>query len=114
MQIVGRPFDEAAVLRVGHAYECATGWRERRPSLTPDAPKEVLQEPAAATETVALDAETRRVLDAALARAGYPLTAAQRSMIDRVALQVLAAARRLPRDHGFADEPAATFHFPLE
>jgi aspartyl-tRNA(Asn)/glutamyl-tRNA(Gln) amidotransferase subunit A len=33
LQIVGRPFDEATVLRIGHAYERATSWRERRPQL---------------------------------------------------------------------------------
>jgi aspartyl-tRNA(Asn)/glutamyl-tRNA(Gln) amidotransferase subunit A len=33
MQIVGRPFDEATVLRVGSAYESATEWHERRPAL---------------------------------------------------------------------------------
>jgi aspartyl-tRNA(Asn)/glutamyl-tRNA(Gln) amidotransferase subunit A len=31
LQIVGRPFDEATVLRVGHAYEQATAWHRRRP-----------------------------------------------------------------------------------
>lgn len=31
IQIGGRPFDEATVLRVGHAYERATPWRDRRP-----------------------------------------------------------------------------------
>jgi aspartyl-tRNA(Asn)/glutamyl-tRNA(Gln) amidotransferase subunit A len=31
LQIVGRPFDEATVLRVGHAYEQATTWHRRRP-----------------------------------------------------------------------------------
>jgi aspartyl-tRNA(Asn)/glutamyl-tRNA(Gln) amidotransferase subunit A len=33
LQIVGRSFDEATVLRIGHAYERATPWRERRPAL---------------------------------------------------------------------------------
>jgi aspartyl-tRNA(Asn)/glutamyl-tRNA(Gln) amidotransferase subunit A len=33
LQIVGRPFDEASVLRVGHAYEQATDWHRRRPRL---------------------------------------------------------------------------------
>jgi aspartyl-tRNA(Asn)/glutamyl-tRNA(Gln) amidotransferase subunit A len=32
-QIVGRPFDEATVLRAGHAYEQAAGWSERRPPV---------------------------------------------------------------------------------
>ena len=31
-QIVGRPFDEATVLRAGHAYEQATDWHRRRPT----------------------------------------------------------------------------------
>ena len=33
MQIVGKPFDEAMVLRVAHAYEQATEWHTRRPPL---------------------------------------------------------------------------------
>jgi len=33
LQIVGRSFDEATVLRIGHVYERATSWRERRPQL---------------------------------------------------------------------------------
>lgn len=31
MQIAGLPFQDATVLRVGHAYERATPWRDRRP-----------------------------------------------------------------------------------
>ena len=33
LQIVGRHFDEATVLRIGHAYERATLWRKHRPPL---------------------------------------------------------------------------------
>ncbi len=33
LQIVGRPFDEATTLRLGHAYERATDWVARRPAL---------------------------------------------------------------------------------
>jgi aspartyl-tRNA(Asn)/glutamyl-tRNA(Gln) amidotransferase subunit A len=33
LQIVGRLFDEATVLRAGDAYEKATPWRDRRPTL---------------------------------------------------------------------------------
>jgi aspartyl-tRNA(Asn)/glutamyl-tRNA(Gln) amidotransferase subunit A len=32
-QIVGRPFDEETVLRLGHAYQGATDWHTRRPAL---------------------------------------------------------------------------------
>jgi aspartyl-tRNA(Asn)/glutamyl-tRNA(Gln) amidotransferase subunit A len=33
LQIAGRPFEEGTVLRVGHAYEQATPWHTRRPSV---------------------------------------------------------------------------------
>jgi aspartyl-tRNA(Asn)/glutamyl-tRNA(Gln) amidotransferase subunit A len=32
LQLAGRPFDEATVLRAGHAYEQGTEWHRRRPS----------------------------------------------------------------------------------
>jgi aspartyl-tRNA(Asn)/glutamyl-tRNA(Gln) amidotransferase subunit A len=32
-QLVGRPFDEATVLRLGHAYQRATDWHRRMPAL---------------------------------------------------------------------------------
>jgi len=33
LQVVGRPFAEATLLRLGHAYEQATDWHRRRPAL---------------------------------------------------------------------------------
>jgi aspartyl-tRNA(Asn)/glutamyl-tRNA(Gln) amidotransferase subunit A len=34
MQILGRPFDEETILRAAYAYEQATDWHKRKPSLT--------------------------------------------------------------------------------
>jgi aspartyl-tRNA(Asn)/glutamyl-tRNA(Gln) amidotransferase subunit A len=33
LQLAGRPFEEATVLRVGHVYEQATSWHARRPAV---------------------------------------------------------------------------------
>ncbi len=33
VQVIGRPFDEATILQVGHAWERATDWHRRRPEL---------------------------------------------------------------------------------
>ena len=33
LQVSGKPFDDALVLAVAHAYESATSWHERRPNL---------------------------------------------------------------------------------
>ena len=34
MQVVGKAFDEGTVLRVAHAYETSTEWKQRRPPLS--------------------------------------------------------------------------------
>src|SRR5262249_35780414 len=33
LQLVGRPFDEAGLLAIGHAYQQVTDWHRRRPAL---------------------------------------------------------------------------------
>lgn len=33
MQVMGRPYDEATVLRIGQNYETSTAWTQRRPAL---------------------------------------------------------------------------------
>jgi aspartyl-tRNA(Asn)/glutamyl-tRNA(Gln) amidotransferase subunit A len=33
LQLSGRAFEESLVLRVGHAYEQATSWHTRRPTM---------------------------------------------------------------------------------
>jgi aspartyl-tRNA(Asn)/glutamyl-tRNA(Gln) amidotransferase subunit A len=33
LQIAAKPFAEAVVLRIAHAYECATEWHTRHPDL---------------------------------------------------------------------------------
>ena len=47
LQIAGRLFDEATVLRAGDAYERATPWRQRRPALR----CATVREPRASPET---------------------------------------------------------------
>jgi aspartyl-tRNA(Asn)/glutamyl-tRNA(Gln) amidotransferase subunit A len=34
--LIGRPFDEATLLRVGDAYQRLTDWHTRRPPLDPE------------------------------------------------------------------------------
>ena len=37
-QIVGKPFDEAGVMRVGHAFEQATDFHRQRPAIAAPLP----------------------------------------------------------------------------
>src|SRR6516225_899238 len=59
MQIVGRPFDDATVLRVAHAYEKATQWRQRRPQLDPGAKFSTGLPPLPDPESAQIDAPIR-------------------------------------------------------
>ena len=111
MQIVGRPFDEATVLRTAHAYEAATPWRDRRPALvegTPPVPVGPAPEQPAGE---GVDRSMRDFVDAMLARAGLSPSDAVRDAACAAAPAVLDAMGSLPRDHAFSDEPASVFGF---
>ncbi|PYN24627.1 MAG: Asp-tRNA(Asn)/Glu-tRNA(Gln) amidotransferase GatCAB subunit A [Candidatus Rokuibacteriota bacterium] len=113
MQIVGRPFGETTILRVGHAYERATEWHPRRPPLVhgataPDVtPPPVLSEPRDR-----VDAETRDLCVKAARRAGLQLDDLMLAQLLEGAPYALGMARRLRRDHDPHHEPATVFSFP--
>ncbi len=111
LQIVGRPFDEATVLRAAHAYEKATAWRKRRPVLDPDARFSTVVPPTPAPEPVS-DPATRDRVVAACRRAGLSLNADQIAMICAAAPYVAAMTQRLRRERDFREEPANIFQFP--
>ena len=113
MQILGRPFGEETILRIGHAYERATEWHTRRPNLVPGAsapevtPPPVLSEPADR-----VDPETRDLCAKAARRAGLQLDDLMLAQLLEGAPYALEMVRRLRRDHDLAHEPANVFSFP--
>jgi len=113
MQLAGRPFDEVTVFRVGHAYEKATQWRARRPSLEPGNTAPALTAPAPEAITLAdLDPEMRNIIEAGIARAELKLTETQRRLLYCIAPTVIAAANRIPGDRPRGDELGSTFSCP--
>jgi aspartyl-tRNA(Asn)/glutamyl-tRNA(Gln) amidotransferase subunit A len=95
MQIAGRPFDDATVLRVAHAYEKATQWRAQRPQLDPD------RQFSTARDRVAM----------ACRAAGLTLTDRQFEMACAAAPYVIAMTGRLYRERAYTEEPANVFQF---
>ena len=92
MQLAGRRFDEAAVLRAGHAYERAAGSRSRRP--VPQAPR--LSNPASAIAADAEpDAAALSFVEQALHAQGVRPTGPQLRQACAVLPHALAAARRV-------------------
>ncbi|MEC8198979.1 MAG: amidase, partial [Pseudomonadota bacterium] len=110
MQIVGKPFDDAAVLQAGDAYERATSWRSQRPQLDPNGAVQPAPQPAPDEPSNAVAATRQRVADAVSA-AGLPLNEAQLDQINAAAPYVAEMVGRINRDRSFANEPANTFSF---
>ncbi len=112
MQVIGRPFDEATVLRAGHAYQQATDWHTRHPQLSPGAPQPQLNpggnEPVAAD----LDAKTRDFVLRTAARAGLRLDDRQSAILLETAPFALAMAERIRKPRDRMAEPALVFRFP--
>jgi aspartyl-tRNA(Asn)/glutamyl-tRNA(Gln) amidotransferase subunit A len=113
MQVLGRPFDDATVLRVGHAYEQATDWRRRHPQLREGAEVPVVTPPAVLAGTAdQTDAATREACVYAAQRAGLRLNDEQFAQLLESAPYALSMVQRLRRDHRYANEPANVFRFP--
>jgi aspartyl-tRNA(Asn)/glutamyl-tRNA(Gln) amidotransferase subunit A len=112
MQIVGRPFDDATVLRVAHAYEKATAWRARRPRLDPEASFSTAPPPLPDPEPAQIDAATRDRVAIACRAAGLTLTERQFELACAAAPYVMAMTDRLYRERSYTEEPANVFQFP--
>ncbi len=112
MQIIGRPFNEATVLRAGHAYQQATDWHTRHPQLAPGTPQPKVSpkgnEPVAAD----LDAKTRDFVLRTAERAGFKLNDVQTTILLETAPFALAMAERIRKPRERMEEPSLVFRFP--
>ena len=109
MQVAGRPFDDATVLRVAHAYEMATPWRSRRPVLDPDAVFSAEQPPVPEPAKATISQARRDEIAAICKRAGLTLNDRVFEQLCATAPHVEAMVARLWRDAEFYDEPSNIF-----
>ena len=111
MQVVGRPFDDATVLRVAHAYEAATPWRARRPALEPDAEVSTELPPIPDPAQSEISAARCDEIAAGCRRAGLTLSERHFQQLCATAPYVEAMVGRLRRDPEFHEEPASIVSF---
>jgi Asp-tRNA(Asn)/Glu-tRNA(Gln) amidotransferase A subunit family amidase len=110
MQVLGRPFGEETVLRVGHAYEQATEWHRKHPPLAAGAnAPAVAPPPVLSGSAEPTDAETRDLCAVAAKRAGLTLDEQGFAQLLEGAPYALGMVKRLRRDHGFDHAPANVF-----
>ena len=99
LQIAGRPHEDALVLRVGHAYEMATGFFKREPDLKPGAAPAALDPKPWRPDTSQVEPAVRAFAENAAMRAGLRLAPEQMEELVAVAPWAIAMAKRLRRDH---------------
>jgi aspartyl-tRNA(Asn)/glutamyl-tRNA(Gln) amidotransferase subunit A len=112
MQLMGRPFGEAAVLRLGHAWERASGTRSRRPRLVPGAEQPKITPAHHEPGRPELDAPRIGLVLAMAERCGLRLTDRQTAILLEAAPYALAMADRVRRRHAREVEPANMFRVP--
>jgi len=109
LQIAGRPFEDATVLRIGHAYEQASGWFARHPALTPYAAAEPIDTRVEDVTIADVDPALLDHVRSAVRHAGLELDATALALLCESAPHALAMARSVPRDLPAAAETAAVF-----
>jgi aspartyl-tRNA(Asn)/glutamyl-tRNA(Gln) amidotransferase subunit A len=113
MQILGRPFGEPTILKVGHAYERATEWHTRRPRLVRGgAAPHVVPPPVLSGTADQADGATRDRCVRAARRAGLALDDVMLAQLLEGAPYALGMVQRLRRDHDLHHEPANVFSVP--
>ncbi len=110
MQITAKPFDEATVFRIGHAYERATPWRARRPSVPTTPVRDAPVNQAAPTPSEA----ARATYGAMAERAALGLDAARLAQLCEAMPHLEGMAAQLPRTLPFGAEPSLSVVFPGE
>jgi aspartyl-tRNA(Asn)/glutamyl-tRNA(Gln) amidotransferase subunit A len=110
MQLIGRAFDDAGVLRAGHAYQQATDWHTRHPHLLAGAAKPAVtstgNEPKAAPD---LDAATRDFVLRTARQAGLRLNDYQSTILLEGAPYALEMAQRMRKARDRLEPPALSW-----
>jgi aspartyl-tRNA(Asn)/glutamyl-tRNA(Gln) amidotransferase subunit A len=111
IQFAGRPFDDAGVLGIAHAYEQATNWGlQRKPDLSSHAPPSPIAAPPRRS-TTGLDPGIVSLCERAARSAGLQLADAQLAVLCGAAPHLLEMEQRVGRATGSA-EPASIFFVP--
>ncbi len=109
MQIAGRPFEDATVLAVGHAYEQATSWRHKRPDLRPASAPPSIADTSQSPVNVKVSPEDERRMRHMAELAGLRLDDELFGLLLETGPYALELSRRLSRDLPWDQGQAAVF-----
>ncbi len=109
LQIAGRPFEDATVLRAGYAFECETGYWSARPNLDANTEPAPLDPKPWRPSVADADPAVRARCEAAVGYHGLDLPEPIFAELVAAAPDALAMAARLTRDHAAHQEVSSTF-----
>jgi aspartyl-tRNA(Asn)/glutamyl-tRNA(Gln) amidotransferase subunit A len=110
LQIVGRPLDDARVLKAGHAYQAATDWHNQHPKLELGTPQPILNQ-GNEPERPDLNATMFGFVVQTAHRAGLKLNERQMSILLEGAPYALAMAERIRKPRDRMEAPSLVFRF---
>ena len=110
MQVVGRPFADAVVLRVAKAYEDATPWRRRRPVLNPGTAP-LAAPPVPPPAKAGISGARRDEIATLCKRRGLSVPEPHFEQLCAAVPYVEEMVGHLGRSWEFTDEPASVFQF---
>ncbi len=113
LQIAGRPFDDATVLAVGHAYEKSTRWSDSRPMLS-EGPAHPLSLTAETAGAEPIDEDMRALVLVLAHRAGLELSEKHFELLCRAAPYAIGMTERVRRRRKPSEEPANVFRHQAE
>ena len=109
IQMIGKPFEDAKLLAIARAYERATGWCERRPTIaTVEPTMPTIGEPRAPSAP-APDRELRNACLHAAGQAGLRLSESQLALLVEAAPHVREMIERVRQLAHDSPEPASVF-----
>jgi aspartyl-tRNA(Asn)/glutamyl-tRNA(Gln) amidotransferase subunit A len=110
LQIVGRPLDDARVLKAGHAYQAATDWHNQHPRLELGTPQPILDH-GNQPERPDLNSTMFGFVVQTAHRAGLKLNERQMSILLEGAPYALAMAERIRKPRDRMEAPSLVFRF---
>ncbi len=110
MQVVGKPFDDANVLGMAHAYEQAMSWSQRRAVVDPNARPAPIAPAAPAVGSI--EPKIADPCAHAAQRAGLRLADEHFALLCAAAPHLLEMIARVHSSHEYPPEPANIFMFP--
>lgn len=111
MHLIGRPFDDANVLGIAHAYEQATGWSQRRAIISPQLKPAPIAHHAPAIPVSTMDPRIVDLCAQAAASAGLHLPDRPFALLCSKAPSLLEMTDRVRGSHN-RNDPANVFTLP--